>query len=1555
MSLDQRLGEPAGTVEGTAPSPPPTVDPTSALPPGAVGPISPAEAANSTQGMASPTAALPPGASGPISPEEAGQRAAASNGAITLIPPKIVAARMGELASLHGWMPHDMAFGVAETPISDHQMLALANTLRDVYKTVDDSLHFIHNDPVLQKQPSALLSFQRYLNSSVGPWPIEDQNVTDIQKGIQKAGFGQGLATSGVWDSGWNAAYDQWKAGLATAQLGGNQVGSKPAGGVLHALTNFLPKEAGNAIIGFVKAIPHEVRQAFADVGGAAVGDSRAIGSLVANVLTTGSAGNFAGVGSSAARDQVQFGHEVAPWDPTYFSQQNLEHESNLGALGRGASAGLTFSSAGDIGKGLLTVHAAMKAGSDVSLANGVFAGARQAVGITGSGRKAAVAELGLKDAYRGPGVVANSLGQALKIGDHLPFVNNVPVLGRIGPWVAKLPDADGLYYRARTLLATPSAFMPVRVAGTAMGQAGLIGAKLHAEAALVGATAGSNPFTQAVQGGQALDGIDNAMRNRLQFTALGHHVQIGLDTLPFLLHVPATAGLAPSATVGREAQGVVSAASHALGTSAALAPQIERGTGQKLPDLIKGFDGGMPDFIRFWTHNVYQHAAAHYSEVELRRLPADAPELATDQTKLDFMRAKQHEALSELAETGNPTILNNAIKEMLGNEQGTTSYEFGGTNELSKRIAKEIGYSGRSAKKVQGDANALLRASDLMENHVIPNADMLVHPGTEEQAGGQVASLGLMRKDNLDAAGALSRIAQFRQRAENPALTIGASDQLESEVRDFLHVELGMNGKAIPGNLTDALTKAEDYARNNLAGPVRLHADAPGSLQDAAAKIDGLGYKIVHGTDIGWRHVPQTPLDVVSAPLTRRRLLAEHLGLNPDSTPTADVSFWKQLSMRSAIQKLVDEGKITLPPYHTADTLVAHLWDGDALDLSPDPLTRIIHNTLGQITKRRQIDELIPEIQSQWVNAKTGAQMSRVKASVLAADDLGRELTRSLGLENVSRRKIVQALTTKDVIPEGTRREMERVQGDTGLDPQLMTEKDANRVYRAIVQGSAGPPGYVLGLSKLDALARTGFGAMGFLGDAVPGKAGDMLANLPNSLLTIRNRMRFQLSPEFSARRIAKANVKLWMDGVPATIRPLHDMIQAGTRDDDLATLDRVMPELSNKQFDSVNESLYSNDVFGFYSHKNYEAYAAGHWARQGLSDPEIRALLVKNFGYGSAANGEGRSAMERSINTVFFPFSFDKTLYRNVGGYLLDNPARMMLLTGALNAYNAFNQAHQNGDVPGSASWFAKHVPVAQELLRLNAFAHGIGLGQFGGINAPLLNMFLPQKWDSAAHSASTIASLMPAYTELKDLFKEATDQGMIFDQTAKDEWAKYTDPNWHPADWVPAETSQAQQTDAYALRRQIMASVNPYLTYNAMNKKAPLSIPKDPRYGKYQGDVISTAMVDRMVHDQFPAYDPNQAVAYGDIQKQNLATYLDNLSGPTASYIRQWTTLAQQVGLMIYEGKFDPADAAMWTGQIRHAAIGLAERDPEFYKMYNGSYGFRWEFGPLTEVKS
>ena len=430
--------------------------------------------------------------------------------------------------------------------------------------------------------------------------------------------------------------------------------------------------------------------------------------------------------------------------------------------------------------------------------------------------------------------------------------------------------------------------------------------------------------------------------------------------------------------------------------------------------------------------------------------------------------------------------------------------------------------------------------------------------------------------------------------------------------------------------------------------------------------------------------------------------------------------------------------------------------------------------------------------------------------------------------------------------------------------DMPMMDDASIHEVYRAIQRAKADMPARLVGWQNIENLTALG---LSYGGRVVPGSAGRVVENLPTRLVSLRNKFRFQLSPEFSFRRVIKANAKISLDDVPPTLRPRHALESMGVYKEAKKELYRIMPELENTSLDEGTQALYAEDPWGMYNHSDFEAYAVWHWKQQDKTDTEIRALVTKDFGYGSKQFGEGRSAFERSANFVFFPVSFDKTLYRNFGSYLMDHTAQRLILQRGLELYNNYNIADPDGSKLFSSKWWIKHGPVAQEALRLNAFAHGIGLGQFGGINAPILNLFIPQSYNAAPGAVQTLKGFIPAITEFGDVYKEITQQGHIVGSL-------YQDQNWIPKvmgghhfmdapelnglkgaaktkaeatqaiffSHPVAETSVAQLQDAYVYRRKLNSLLSTYIQYNAHHAdKYKLSQDKE-LFGQWTGSTIN-----------------------------------------------------------------------------------------------------------------
>jgi hypothetical protein len=286
-----------------------------------------------------------------------------------------------------------------------------------------------------------------------------------------------------------------------------------------------------------------------------------------------------------------------------------------------------------------------------------------------------------------------------------------------------------------------------------------------------------------------------------------------------------------------------------------------------------------------------------------------------------------------------------------------------------------------------------------------------------------------------------------------------------------------------------------------------------------------------------------------------------------------------------------------------------------------------------------------------------------------------------------------------------------------------------------------ADAPAHMVGAQHWEDLLRS---SMGFVGRRwnpnAPGyNMAQAVANLPNAAALMRDTFRFKLSPYFDLRRVAKTNVKMAFDQVKPVLNPVGAMLRQGTYSADHQLIEKLYPHLADSYGDSADRVLSESGLFGLFNQRHFMAYTAGQLHRvEGLDGEALKARLDRIFTYGD------RTAAERTLNSVFFPFSFEKTLYRNLGGYLLDHVGQSIVLSRAMDAYAEFSHNHPD--------LLQRYLPIANEAMRLNAFAHGVSPGELGGINVPIANLFMPQSYASSKASQHLIGRLIPVWSDIQ-----------------------------------------------------------------------------------------------------------------------------------------------------------------------------------------------------------
>lgn len=1471
--------------------------------------------------------------------------------------------RLGMLTDAHPWMEPQLQVALAQSNNSDSGILGIADSMKQTLISTWDGWQSAFDDPVLQKRETAGLALRRYMTQAIGPWPVADTDLLHMQRELASRGFGAGLDVNGAWDQQWNAAYNDYLAKYNEAALAGNSPGSVPATSLLHgALNAITPAGLANHLIGFAKALPGQGRNLLADLAHAgttlgaipvnAVGQAVSGGGQMEGLRRSLRAGATAG-----AAVETALGNEQTPAE--YFG--DFQHPGRI---------------VDDVGN-LFLIAGAFQAGTRIALAAGEAAG------------KGLLADLGEQAAVRGPGVVAKTvarpIGQRIVVGgvagagvgavhakatggDVLSqalggavagaaigvspvgkWALNLPVLSKAGPWVAKAADADSLYYKTRTLLAQPYRLAGVQAAGDIAGELQAQAIKTSIVAGASGAVSGGkDPLAKQVFGEHALDPVDAAIRNRLSVTAFGHRFSVGINDLALALHP--TVGHGAGTVIEHDAATVADHVQGALGR-VGIQGQIERGMdGLTFDDLARLAGNNPPRAAKWLAYKVREMAAWHYGELAVR-------ERGLTPYSREWMTAVRDESGRAWRD---PDVLDAAVTS-LANQPG----------EIETRLRREITHSALSPDRFArhqltdfldaGDATrALLRdhRDFLITPDLAERATALAHeaafPGTpaelslterirefgdrlEQPAAGRV---GLASKDTLDGQQAAVQLARMRA-AYDAATSDEARQKITAELLGWMHGNFNTDARTLGGlGDTDALFRWAGNHSKELAHPVYPTADAPAEVTRLLAKIDKAGYKVVHGTDIGHFYEDGLPdLHVLDGRIGRLRRVLERAGVTPEMTANTTVGNARYSAIRRRIQRLVDGGDVRLPPYYTVDTLMADLAD-DNLLADALPWSESVAFGAGKVLHRRAAAQLA---------RRAGQTVEGLNPRDVAMAQIEKELATGLNLRDIPRKKVLDVLTRTERVPWVSQ---------AGDDVPLMDVESANRIYRALVRGAADTPARMVGWTHVEDLFRA---STGFLGGVIPGQTGEALANLPNRLIQARNRLRFELNPEFQLRRVAKTNVKLATEGVAPTWRPLDRMVEDGTYDRAHAYLDRVAPRSGVANLVDSERYLHASDLFGIYSQRQYEAYAAWAWRQAGKSDDEVRRLLVRTFAYGTGGTA-GRSALERSTNFVFFPFSFEKTLYRNVGGYLLDHPAQLIMATRGLAAYHEFNETHMDGSNPLAASWWQRHVPVLKEALRLNAFAHGLSAGEVGGLNLPLLNAFLPQSWESSARAKHTVEGFVPAVKELQRIWKEAPEQVSIafnagrnsLDTTAR--WLERRPRG--PLDPQPrVGTREALLADAFTMRRQLVDQLRPALDYNARHGDTndKYRFPDDPSFGALAGEVVNRENVGWIVHRWYPAFNPAGAAEFAIARDNQLKGWLLGLKETDPArygvYSRFFDSAKKAAGYMGND-EYTTEQAAELTSQFRQAAVILAGENAEFLRRYN--LHLRPFFGPVEKLR-
>jgi hypothetical protein len=285
-----------------------------------------------------------------------------------------------------------------------------------------------------------------------------------------------------------------------------------------------------------------------------------------------------------------------------------------------------------------------------------------------------------------------------------------------------------------------------------------------------------------------------------------------------------------------------------------------------------------------------------------------------------------------------------------------------------------------------------------------------------------------------------------------------------------------------------------------------------------------------------------------------------------------------------------------------------------------------------------------------------------------------------------------------------------------------------------------------------------------------VTGSNWDRYTRLPQALVDLRNHLRFTLSPFFDLSRYIEGGLISQIHDLPDGMRlPLRG-IKSLARDfgpEAPSEARRMWDAATRGEYGLVDETeryFRQKGILG-YSPRDHQAASYYRMVRSGM-DPQEAFVHTKQI----YAYGLGRSPAEKTINFIFFPFSFQKKLLTHSGRFLANDLSRTLVLHDALKTYEVLNDEFNL-----SERW-ERHLPMLRQLQRLNGFRN-ISPGEFGGINRPLIEpllepviqAFMPQGVILADKSTqqklmSLMRRMVPVFNDVDRMLEDLQDQGHI-----------------------------------------------------------------------------------------------------------------------------------------------------------------------------------------------
>ena len=475
--------------------------------------------------------------------------------------------------------------------------------------------------------------------------------------------------------------------------------------------------------------------------------------------------------------------------------------------------------------------------------------------------------------------------------------------------------------------------------------------------------------------------------------------------------------------------------------------------------------------------------------------------------------------------------------------------------------------------------------------------------------------------------------------------------------------------------------------------------------------------------------------------------------------------------------------------------------------------------------------------------------------------------------------------------------------------------------------------------------------------------------AYLGDNLAYLRDQLRFSLSPIFDLSRFTEAAMLSKIGGEDAYLsltdtspkmfrRALRRDLKASKPNMSKLELDQAVTKewdgylkafrqealtqhgWDQSVVDDLSQWYRSVGVLGF----DPSAWMATTFAslqRQNMPASEAYAQVTRMFSYGMT----GRSSAELSMNFVFFPFSFTKKTARHGAEFLMNDMSRAALLHDYFKTYEWANERYNLTEE------FREHLPFLQRLNRLNVFAYGFSLGEFGGPNRPLIDFltsnpvfgaFVPhasmiRTADDSRNMQQLFNRLVPVLGDLDSWVEDAARQGdvvegLFSDRPAmtKDAEARKVQEEW---DTFKTETDTFLKANGYekgwgALRSTSDTALDPIRALVAQKENELYE--KSEAWRERRGEMAQWGF-DRNFEVKNRLYSGQQKAAQGIMDVDVALLQLELLH----ERIFSEGGIGQQLGVSKDEPWNLPVDVQL---AMRRQAARLVEQVPDFARLYD-----------------